>query len=286
MPPNRQHDRSEARCPTRCKRRRSEVAWPLLLSMLLGACGAEPELLLEAPCTELRWSGEAMPFNLVLIVNDAMRRDRVGIYGGAAHTPSFDALAAEGVWFESAITQSPWTKPSIATLFTSLFPSQHGVLSDPQARDPYSETGAAPVEMQDILSEKVVTLAEVFRAAGYRTAAIVSNPWLDARFGFQQGFDSYDDTFARFDLPGTAVTENALHLLADLEEDEKFFLYLHYLDSHRPYLELTLTEIAARAEISELMSIAEITAIRRYLPPMLRSSQPQPVMLPASTCLL
>ena len=65
--------------------------------------------------------------NIVLIVIDALRADRIGAYGyGRPVSPNLDRLAAQGVVFERAITQGGWTKPSIASLFTSLYPHSHG----------------------------------------------------------------------------------------------------------------------------------------------------------------
>ena len=91
------------------------------------------------------------------------------------------------------------------------------------------------VRRTDVLSEKFTTLADVFRASGYRTAAFVSNPWLDERFGFGQGFEIYDDSFARFEAHGRSVNRAALDWLAQLSPDERFFLYVHYVDTHQPY---------------------------------------------------
>ena len=117
--------------------------------------------------------------NVVLIVNDTMRRDRGGAYDGQARTPHFDALAAERLLFWGATAPAPWTKPSIASLFTGLYPSQHGVATQP---DP-SGAASAALEETDLLSGDLDTLAERFRSAGYRTAAFVSNPWLERRLG-------------------------------------------------------------------------------------------------------
>ena len=96
------------------------------------ACSGGPGEDLAAE--ELRWKGSAPTSNLILIVNDTMRRDRLGIYGGPARTPHFDTFAEANLLFDAAYGGSPWTKPSMVTLFTSLYPSQHGILSHPAVR--------------------------------------------------------------------------------------------------------------------------------------------------------
>ncbi len=85
-------------------RRRSHRVLRLLapLCLALAACSPEPpsaELSLDPvrACNEVAWDGVPRPRNVILIVNDTMRRDRVGIYGGAARTPAFDAFAREGL---------------------------------------------------------------------------------------------------------------------------------------------------------------------------------------------
>lgn len=189
---------------------------------------------------------EAPPVaNLVLIVNDAMRRDRVGSYGGPA-TPVFDRFARDHILFLQAYAPAPWTKPSIASLFTSLHPSQHQVATHPGQDREGKDLQSAPRET-DVLSGKLTTLAEVLRDAGYRTAALVSNPWMARRFGFDQGFETYDDSFARWGVPGAAVSTAGLAWLKALEPGQKFFMYLHYLDTHRPHGALRRAETQARA---------------------------------------
>jgi len=182
--------------------------------------------------------------SVIVVVNDATRRDRAGAYGGSAATPNLDAFASEALLFERAVSQSPWSKPSIATLFTSLHPSVHGVASDPELRRALGGTTSDTIAA-DILSDEFTTLAEAFQAAGFRTGAIVGNPWLRSEYGFAQGFEHFDDSFAAFDASGDQVTEAGLAWLSGLEEGERFFLYLHYLDSHRPYGPVALEQALA-----------------------------------------
>jgi arylsulfatase len=207
------------------------------------ACSGPSTTEAPAACGDLVWDGPRPGANVILIVNDTMRRDRVGIHGAPTRTPAFDGFAGEHLWFRHAFSQAPWTKPSIATLFTSLYPSQHGLLSHPRAEAPEG----APRGME-VLGESFVTMAEILRDAGYETAAFVSNPWMERAYGLAQGFDLYDDSLARWDLPGDVISGAGLDWLAARNSDRPFFLYLHYMDSHRPYPALSRWDVLDRPE--------------------------------------
>src|SRR5262245_37256376 len=90
----------------------------LLATAALAACSPSGggSRLPDPPCQALRMSGPAADANIVLIVNDTMRRDRVGAYGGPARTPAFDAFARQNFLFARAFTNAPWTKPAVATM--------------------------------------------------------------------------------------------------------------------------------------------------------------------------
>jgi arylsulfatase len=179
----------------------------------------------------------------VLVLSDTLRRDALGLYGGSARTPRTDRFARENLHFAAANSQAPWTKPAMATLFTGLYPSQHGVLSHPKLRG----RGGAELRV-DAVSEELVTLAEVLRDAGYETAAFVANPWLERRFGFAQGFETYDDSFASNRTPGTRVNEAALDWLDTRSGGRPYFLYLHYMDAHAPYPPIPVERLRERLE--------------------------------------
>ena len=131
------------------------LAGLVLASAAQGACKG----LARAP-------GEPVARSLVIVVADTLRRDRTGIYGGPARTPHFDRFASAHWLFEQAASRAPWTKPAIATLFTSLYPSQHRVASDPQLQGAFGKTRSTEVTAADVLSASYRTLAEVFRDAG------------------------------------------------------------------------------------------------------------------------
>ena len=136
-----------------------------------------------------RQGGDAAPApgalrgaNLLLVTIDTLRADRVGAPG---LTPTLDALASGGLRFTNAYAHAPVTLPSHASIMTGLAPPAHGVRNNGAYR----------------LADEHVTLAEVVRAAGYRTGAFIGAVVLDSRFGLDQGFDVYDD-----DLRGTGPT--------------------------------------------------------------------------------
>jgi arylsulfatase A-like enzyme len=164
--------------------------------------------------------------NLVLLVVDTLRADHLGCYGYARSTsPQIDALARESVLFEQAQSHSPWTMPSVASLFTSLEPRVHGL-----------------AEWRQPLDGRLLTLAEQLQARGFRTEGYVSHGVLSRFFQFDQGFDVYDSSVMAGRLPrniSTAreVTDLALGALARLQaQPRRFFLWVHYFDPHDAYL--------------------------------------------------
>jgi len=111
------------------------------------------------------------PRNLVLVVIDTLRWDHVGCYGYPhPTTPAIDRLAAEGVRYRRAYAQAPDTNASIGSLFTSRYPSEIGI-----------EPTVDPVPAGELLA------SEALRAAGFRTAAVVSHLLVSRRWGFDQG---------------------------------------------------------------------------------------------------
>jgi arylsulfatase len=194
-------------------------------------------------CGELAKTPAPDGASVVLVLNDTMRRDRMSLHGGPARTPHFDRFARANLWFAHAVAQAPWTKPSIATLFTSLYPTQHGVKTHPSNQLRAGQELGRRLVSSDRLPEAAETLAEAYRAVGVRTAGFVANPWIERRFGFAQGFEHYDDSFARWGVPGEQVMDAALAWLATLDPGERFFLYVHTIDTHRPYPALTWEEV-------------------------------------------
>jgi arylsulfatase A-like enzyme len=169
--------------------------------------------------------------NVIFLLVDTLRADRLGAYGYARPTsPNLDQLAAGGILFERAHSQSSWTKTSMASLWTGTRPAVNGIL-----------------ESQHVIPPEAVLPAEVFRQAGYRTAGIWRNGWVAPNFGFDQGFDFYVKPRAGRSRAQLQRGNPSTHLLQGTDEDlttsaiefldnfrgRRFFLYLHYMDVHQ-----------------------------------------------------
>jgi len=197
--------------------RRSRGRW-----LAAGALCAAVALVLLRPRDE----AAARRPNVLLLVLDAFRADRLGVVGyPLPTTPRLDALAARGVVFRHAYSPATWTKPAMASLFTSVYPSEHGVQDFP---------GAAPGALVSLrLHESFETVAESLQASGYVTGAIANQVHLKRRLGFAQGFELWRHTRG---LDGARVNELGLEMVDQLAaRGQPFFLWLHYLDVHSPY---------------------------------------------------
>lgn len=159
------------------------------------------------------------PPDVVLITVDTLRADRLGCYGSqTTRTPNVDRLAAEGLVFERAFAPLPETRPSHYTIFTSLYPSDHGVLSNlwPAAED-------------------LTTLAGLYADAGYATAGFAGCQLFDAAAGEALGFEHFD---APHEPQRTAdgVVGAAIRWLGERGGERPFFVWLHLFDPHMPYV--------------------------------------------------
>lgn len=154
--------------------------------------------------------------NLLLITLDTVRADHLPCYGYPLATmPRLCDLARAGVRFHRAISQSSWTKASMGSLFTSLYPHQH-----------------TAVGRQDVLPDEVTTFVERLEQNGFTAAGLQANPFMRKDHGFAQGFRSYRHFSRR--AKGEALIDAALRKLERLGE-RRFFLYLHLMDAHLPY---------------------------------------------------
>jgi len=174
--------------------------------------------------------------NVLLVVIDTARADKFGCYGHPGGlTPAVDRLAAEGVLFERALAHAPWTLPSTASLLTSLHPQEHGAGGhldlEPLTR------GQGPRVAFTALADDNHPVVEAFRAAGWRTGAVVNVDFLDEDFGLTQGVDDLDARWYASNEEVRSAAETTDQALAWLDEraGEPFFLLAHYFDAHAVY---------------------------------------------------
>ena len=168
--------------------------------------------------------------SIVFILVDTLRADYLGSYGFDGDvSPGLDRLAAESVRFENAFSQAPWTKPSIASLFTSLYPEVHRLTN----HEGLFWGKGRPDMKTGVLPEEAVTLAEILRDNGYRTASFMTNPMLAPTYGFDQGFELYE-VHEIHDL-SNLVMDAATRWINSIPVHEPFFAYLHFMDVHGPY---------------------------------------------------
>jgi len=168
--------------------------------------------------------------NLVLIVIDTLRADHLPFHGYRNTAPFLAELASRSVVFSHAFAPSSWTAPSTASLFTSLYPEQHGVLSGLLATRKMQEFDAS-VTLNRIPAP-ITTLPEFLRECGYHTFGVSDNLNVSRDLGFDPGFDE----FVMFPYAGADSVDAVLsRWSADIRASEPYFVYAHYMDPHVPY---------------------------------------------------
>lgn len=191
-----------------------------------GGLGAES----SSAAAFLPKAGERPP-NILLVTVDTLRADHLSAWGyGRATSPNLDRLAAEGLRFDQAQSQWPKTGPSFASILTSTYPKDNGIVRQIGIPLPCTFT----------------LLAEVLQRAGYTTHAVVANGAVGREFYFDQGFETFLESWK---LPppeagsGDAdpngaenVTRLALAAAAKMDPAKPWFLWVHYLDPHAPYI--------------------------------------------------
>ncbi len=154
--------------------------------------------------------------NVVLVVIDTLRADRLSCYGADQPTsPVIDALAARGVRFTRAYSSAPWTLPGTASILTGKTPPEHGI----------------GVSDSFYLSDALESLAEPFQRAGVTTGAFTCNPLIAEGRNFDQGFE----TFRNYRWKQTDAIHDDVVQWIEGNAQNRFFLYLHTVDPHDPY---------------------------------------------------
>jgi arylsulfatase A-like enzyme/predicted Zn-dependent protease len=213
-------------------KRPGRLAWLWLIIILVAAASVVFYKLVLQPSPSLQafWKKEGVRQpNVLLITMDTTRADHLPPYGySAVETPNLNELGAKGVVFEQCATASPLTLPAHSSILTGFYPPYHGVR----------------VNGNNALRDELTTLAEVFSASGYQTAAFIAAFVLDGRWGLKQGFNYYDDQFdlkkyKQLDLGqvqrrGDEVVDSALTWLTE-NQSQPFFAWVHLYDPHLPY---------------------------------------------------
>jgi len=216
-----------------------------LLSLAFAPTGAE-----RAEKNGVAAGLESKP-NVILVMVDTLRADHLSCYGSDVQTPNLCRVADDGTIYQG-FSHASWTKPATASLVTSTLPSTHNAMSKPSS-----------------LSDDLVLIPEALQEAGYTTGGIVSNVNLAESFGFAQGYDDYyylgpdylfgaqesssklivyqlgrqialgmfggDGVYFNDFYQDSEVVNSVAFDWLDDHADERFFLFLHYMDPHDPY---------------------------------------------------
>jgi len=234
---------------------RSSLLCLLVAAMSLGLAGPAPAAEDEQPtpaagveifAEEQGSEAESPPLALgetdvLLLTLCTVRADHLGAYGYERPTsPIIDRLAELGVVFERMMTNAPWTRPSIASMITGLYPRSLEI-----------EEPHLAVNLRS-LHDSFETLAERMQAAGYATIGVTANPNVNAIFGFDQGYKLYRDTrllwfngYPSEKISVRKVVARMLGYVRQLPQDQRFFAHLVTVDAHTPYLK----KAAERADI-------------------------------------
>ncbi|MFN2425729.1 MAG: sulfatase [Candidatus Binatia bacterium] len=179
----------------------------------------------------------------VVLLEDALRADRLSVYGGPVASPAHERIGAAGIVFERAFAQATQTRSSVPSMMTSLLPSATGTW-----------------DFSDALSDRYVTLAEALRACGFATASFLQNGNAGAYAGLAQGFDVVfaEESFGprAADLLGSAALEKWI----SRQSGRPWFAYVHVLDPHGPYDPLERPDLTTASLGDELQRDRSIDA--------------------------
>ena len=160
--------------------------------------------------------------NVVLVLIDTLRADHLQMYNPdtRVRTDYLNHLAKESMVFSRALAQENWTKPSVTTLLTGLYAESHNTKTE-----------------KDKVPQTVTLAAEHFKRIGFATAGFVANGYISNKFGFKRGWDKWRN-YVREGRPNRAqfVADDAVQWLKERPKNKPFFLYVHTIDPHVPYI--------------------------------------------------
>jgi arylsulfatase A-like enzyme len=214
---------------------------------VLSAAGFLVVALVAAGSVALPWMATrraAGSPSIILVSIDTMRADRLGALGsGRSLTPRLDELAAEGMVFEQASSTAPWTLPSHVSLFTSLMPFDH-----------HTRWSWMRVHPERLM------LAESFRNAGYRTAAFTGGGYVASTYGFDQGFETYEDHDEMLEGGPEGIASSALSW-ARRNGEEPFLMFVHTYEPHSPFVHGEYASLADAGQLPDAITFREVQAI-------------------------
>ncbi len=190
------------------------AATTAVLNVMFAGCAKSPE---EQRLERIRRGDETL--NIILISIDTLRADALGCYGGdIVPTPNIDRLAAEGTLFAECKSPVPITLPSHTTMLTGTSPLYHGV---------HTNTLVVP-------DDGLRFLPEILVEYDYRTSAFIGGAPLDDVFGFNQGFEFFDDRFSNgYETPADIIWARTKAWISE-NGNKKFFVFMHLFDPHQP----------------------------------------------------
>ncbi len=160
--------------------------------------------------------------NVMIVLIDTLRADHLALYNNntRVQTAFMNKIGAESMVFDRALVQENWTKPSVATLLTGLFPETHRTKTE-----------------KNKLPRTVTLISEHFRKLGFATAAFIANGYVSGKFGFEKGWDTWIN-YVREGKANRAkfVARDTIAWLESRPKDRPFLLYVHTIDPHVPYI--------------------------------------------------
>ena len=168
--------------------------------------------------------------NVLVVSLDSVGAAHLGCYGyGHSTSPNIDRLAEKGIVFENVRTQANWTKPALASLLTSLYPSVHRADSQGETGDSVDDSAR---HTANVLDDRFRTAAQDFHDAGYATAGVSDGGYTHSFFGFSRGFDYYENR-------GGGLKSCMYRLLRWILQhpEAPFFGWIHAWDAHFPYMD-------------------------------------------------
>ena len=201
-------------------RRNGGIGW--LLSLMLLSCSQEGAD--RSPSLVRRPAADGAP-NIVLITIDTLRPDHLSPYGYERDTaPFLNEVAADAWIWTHAFSTSSWTAPATASLFTGLYPNEHGLI-----QGFHNQSRSGPLELKALPAER--TLPERLAASGYKTFGVTANINIGPELGFDRGFDKFERNSTG---DANQLIDIALSWRSQMQAPEPYFLYLHFNDVHQP----------------------------------------------------